>query len=51
MPSREKCTIALASSNQAMFLVLASLTQYIGLDLSAELAPMKAEQAKDPYSE
>jgi len=38
-PSIDLCTIALASSNTAMFLGLDSLTEYPGLDLSADLAP------------
>lgn len=50
MPISDMCTIALASSNVAMFLVLDSLTQYIGLDLSAELASLKAKSHTDPYS-
>lgn len=49
-PSRELCTIALASSNTAMFLVLDSLTQYIGLNLSAELDPLRKQAATDPYA-
>jgi hypothetical protein len=49
-PSRELCTIALASSNTAMYLIVDSLTEYIGLDLSSELAPMKARAAVDPYT-
>jgi hypothetical protein len=44
------CTIALASSNVAMFLVLDSLTEYLGLDLSAELGPLKAKSKADPYA-
>ncbi len=49
VPVRDQCTVALASSNQAMFLVLDSLTEYLGLDLSAELAPLKKRARKDPY--
>lgn len=48
--SSELCTIALSVSNAAMYLVLDSLTQYIGLDLTAELAPMKASAAANPYA-
>lgn len=48
-PNNQLCGIALGSSNSAMFLVLDSLTQYVGLDLSAELAPMKADHARNPY--
>jgi hypothetical protein len=50
MPDAEKCTIALASSNAAMFLVLDSFTQYLGLDLSAEMNPLKATWKADPYA-
>jgi hypothetical protein len=50
MPKRDLCTIALASSNTAMYLILDSLTQYIGRDLSAELEPMKVRAAVDPYA-
>jgi hypothetical protein len=50
MPVREMCTIALALSNSAMFLVLDSLTEYLGLDLSAELEPLKANSNANPYS-
>lgn len=50
MPLPDMCTIALASSNTAMFLVLDSLTEYLGLDLSAELAPLKAQSQRDPYA-
>ncbi|MBI2828128.1 MAG: hypothetical protein HYX77_02500 [Acidobacteria bacterium] len=49
-PIAEPCTIALASSNVAMFLVLDSLTQSLGLDLSRELAPLKARSQADPYA-
>lgn len=42
MPSRDMCTLALAFSNAAMFLVLDSLTEFLGLDLSAELGELKA---------
>lgn len=49
-PVSDMCSIALASSNVAMFLVLDSLTQYLGLDLSAELASLKAKSQADPYS-
>jgi hypothetical protein len=49
-PVREMCTIALALSNAAMCLVLDSLTEYLGLDLSAELEPLKAKSNADPYS-
>lgn len=48
MPNPDKCTIALAMSNAAMFLVLDSLNEYIGLNLSDELAALKAENQKDP---
>lgn len=50
MPAVEACTIALASSNTAMFLVLDSLTQYVGLDLSVELGKLKAQAQADPYA-
>ena len=49
MAVREMCTIALALSNSAMFLVIDSLTEYLGLDLSAELEPLKATSNADPY--
>jgi hypothetical protein len=49
-PVREMCTIALALSNAAMFLALDSLTEYLGLDLSADLEPLKAKSNADPYS-
>jgi hypothetical protein len=42
MADSRLCTIALASSNTAMFLVLDSLSEYIGLDLWPELAELKA---------
>jgi hypothetical protein len=35
-------------SNAAMFLVLDSLNEYVGLGLSEELAALKAESQKDP---
>jgi uncharacterized protein DUF5677 len=50
MPVSDMCSIALASSNAAMFLVLDSLTEYLGLDLSAELAPLKATSKANPYA-
>jgi hypothetical protein len=50
MAVQETCTIALALSNSAMFLVLDSLTEYLGLDLSAELEPLRAKSNADPYS-
>ena len=50
MPAVEACSIALASSNTAMFLVLDSLTQYVGLDLSVELGKLKAQAQGDPYA-
>lgn len=50
MAVRQMCTIALALSNSAMFLVIDSLTEYLGLDLSAELEPLKATSNADPYS-
>jgi hypothetical protein len=43
IPIPDLCTIALASSNTAMFLVLDSLTEYLGLDLSNELGKLKAD--------
>jgi hypothetical protein len=43
------CTIALASSNVAMLLVLDSLTEYLELGLSAELWPLKAKSKAVPY--
>jgi len=49
-PVADMCTIALASSNTAMLLVLDSLTQYLGLDLSAELDRLKAKSKADPYT-
>jgi hypothetical protein len=48
MPVPDTRTIALASSNVAMLLVLESFTEYVGLDLSAELALVKAESMVDP---
>lgn len=33
-----------------MFLVLDSLTQYVGLDLSVELGKLKAQAQADPYA-
>ena len=50
MPAVDMCTIALASSNTAMFLVLDSLAQYLGLDLSTELGKLKAKSQSDPYA-
>jgi hypothetical protein len=47
----EMCTIALALSNAAMFLVLDSLSEYLGLDLSAELEPLKAKSNADRNSQ
>ena len=44
------CTIALALSNTAMFLVLDSLTEYLDLDLSADLDPLKWKSQVDPYA-
>jgi hypothetical protein len=44
------CTIALASSNTATFLVLDSLTEYFGLDLWAEFDELKATAQASPYS-
>jgi hypothetical protein len=49
-PNSGLCTIALASSNMAMFLVLDSLTEYLGLDPSAELDELKATAQTSPYS-
>lgn len=49
-PNIDLCTIALASSNTAMFLVLDSLTEYLGLDLSADLEPLKAKSQVDPHA-
>lgn len=51
IPVIDLCTIALASSNTAMFLVLDSLTEYLGLDLSADLDPLKAKSKVDPYAD
>jgi hypothetical protein len=48
MPNPDKCTIALATSNSAMFLVLDSLNEYVGLGLGDDLAALKAENPKDP---
>lgn len=42
-------TIALASSNSAMFLVLDAYSQFIGLDLKTDLDALKAESKVDPY--
>jgi hypothetical protein len=42
MPLHEMCTLSLAASNIAMLLVLASLAEYLGLDLAAELDAIKA---------
>ena len=50
VPVGDECTIALAVSNTAMLLVLDTLTEYIGLDLSGELARLKAQAATDPDS-
>jgi len=50
IPVADPCAIALASSNTAMFLVLDSFTQYLGLDVSAELTPLKARAQADPYA-
>jgi hypothetical protein len=50
MPVSDMCSIALAASNTAMFLVLDSLTQYLGLDLSAEMDPLKATWKTNPYA-
>jgi hypothetical protein len=33
-----------------MFLVLDSLTEYLGLDLSADLEPLKAKSQVDPHA-
>ena len=44
----DKCSIALAMSNAAMFLVLDSLNEFVGLGLSEDLAVLKAEYQKDP---
>lgn len=49
MPVPDACIIALATSNSAMVLVLDSLTEYMGLDLSAELEQLKAKSKEDPY--
>ena len=43
-------TIALAVSNSAMFLVLDSLSEYVGLNLSAELDALKMSANADPYA-
>ena len=51
MPKSDLCTIALASSNMAMFLVLDSLTEYLGLDLSVELGELKATAETNPHSD
>lgn len=50
MPRRDCTTIALASSNIAMFLVVDSLTEFIGLDLSSELGPLKMRASVDPHA-
>jgi hypothetical protein len=47
-PVPDECIIALAVSNTAMVLVLDTLTEYIGLDLSAELTALKANARADP---
>lgn len=47
MPTADGRTIALASSNTAMFLVLDSLTEYLGLDLTSELSALKATAQAD----
>ena len=49
MPVRDLCTIALASSNTAMLLVLDSFTQFLGLDLSNEITSLKEEAKANPY--
>lgn len=48
MPVADMCMLALATSNAAMFLVLDTLTEYLGLDLSAEMEPLKARWKEDP---
>jgi hypothetical protein len=49
-PNADLCTIALASSNTAMFLVLDAFTQYIGIDLATELDLLKTRSKVDPYA-
>jgi hypothetical protein len=48
MPDADKRVIALATSNVAMVLVLDSLTEYIGLDISCELSRLKQDAQGDP---
>lgn len=48
VPVDDECTVALAVSNTAMLLVLDTLTEYMGLDLSSELVQLKAQAATDP---
>jgi len=49
-PSPDLCTLALGMSNAAMFLVLDSLNEFVGLGLSEELNALKAENQKVPAS-
>jgi hypothetical protein len=53
LPIGQYCTIALAVSNSAMLLVLESLAEFLGLDLSNDLQPLKAHSKADvqPSSE
>lgn len=46
-PLPDLCTLALAMSNAAMFLVLDSLNEYVGLGLLADLAALKAGSQND----
>jgi hypothetical protein len=48
IPDTDHCTIALALSNVAMLLVLGSLNEFLGLDMSAALEELKARSEKDP---
>lgn len=50
-PVVDLCTIALASSNSAMLLVLEALSQYTGIDLGPELDKFKARLKTDPYAD
>lgn len=43
----EECTVALGVSNMAMVLALESLTEHMGIDLSAELAKFKTQANAD----
>lgn len=48
LPVEDGRTIALAVSNAAMLLVLASFDEYVGLGLAEELETLRVESRKDP---